>query len=1147
MKRTACLLIYIFMCFSAAVGTVAQSYTGGIRGAVRDARGVIPGAGVFLINEVTNTKRTTNTNAEGEYAFTDVAPGTYTLKTSLNGYKTFESRRLRIGTQQFITLDLILEVGDIRESVTVTNQNPLIENATASVGESLDNATLERLPTAGRNAFFLSVTTAGVVPSGDPQFVRQQDQTNSSLLSLGGGPRRANNYTMDGVSITDLANRAIFIPSIEALDEVKIQVSTYDAEMGRTGGGVFNATAKSGANAWHGSVFLQNRPQWGQGKLFFARSAPKPDTYFYLYGGSLGGPIVRDKTFFWVSSEGYQTKTARSTVLILPTERERSGDFSQSAFTVFDPLTTRPNPSGSGFLRDAFAGNIIPPARINPVAREMLKFLPLPTSGNQRPAVGSLVDRAKQATLKLEHRFNDKLTSTLTYAYYDSEEPPIARFYGGEPGDNPGDPGEAAVLRRVHMVALNNTFLPSNDTVVNVRFGFTRFEDDLETIDFDPASLGFSPGFTRAITYKKFPIIAVAGYGSFFTLGSVGLSDYSRSASASVSKLFGRHTVKAGGEYRLIGMTQFSPPVPSGVFVFTAGFTQGPNPLVGGPASGNSLASFLLGAPVFGSVGVATSNNFFIDYYAGYVQDDFRLTPNVTLNLGLRYEFEQGLRERDNRITVGFDRDRTFPVQVALPDGRTLKGGLIYAGVDGYPTHQGNPSKRKFAPRVGFAWSINPKTVLRAGSGLFWSPNQYPLFNSDAFGTRGFTAATDYVTSTDGGLSPCATCTLTNPFPNGIQQPRGSADGLLTGAGGTIHFVDQFRKSAYVHQYSIDLQRELPGAIAVSVGYLGSSSQRLSVGGTNSGTVNINQLEPRFQSLGAALLDPVPNPFFGNAAFGALAISSTLPRGQLLRPYPQFTNVLAHEVSAGNARYNALVLKAERRLRGGWGLRANYTLSSNKDNVFGESNFFSGNSVTAVNNYDLDAEYAHSLLSAPHRLNIVGTFELPFGEAKRWLSRPGLLRFLFSGWSLTAIGTYQSGFPVAIVQNNNNSGLLGSSQRPNIVPGINPGTTGQTEDRLNNWFNPAAWTEAPPFTFGNAPRTDARVRTPTKKNWDIAVQKTQNLAGEKTLMIRAELINAFDEPNFLGPATSFGRPDFGRITQVGGFPRLVQLMIRFAF
>lgn len=1126
-----------------------QSYQGGLRGAVRDANGVIPGADVILVNEATNAKRSTVTNEVGEYAFTSVLPGTYTVSVAITGYKKFESRGLIIGAQTFITLDLPLQVGTIQESVSVTGQSPIIERSNASVASTLDSETLKALPTAGRNPFFLSVTTPNVVPSGDPQFVRQQDQTNSSLLSLGGGPRRANNYTLEGISITDLRNRATFIPSIEATEEVKVQVSTYDAEMGRTGGGVFNTVGKSGSNVWHGSAVVQNRPSWGQGKFFFARALPKPDNFFWLYGGSAGGPLIRDKTFFWATTENYRTKTSRSTVLFLPTEREVRGDFSASGVTIFDPLTTRPNPASPGqFIRDPFVGNVIPPNMINPVAAAIAQFFPRPSSGNDLPAVAELKDRANQVTFKLDHRVNDAFTLTGMYAWYDSEEPE-SRFYGKNLGDNVADPAEGLLLRTVHVLTLNNVYAPGGNTVYGLRYGYTQFVDDDVPNAFDPATLGFSPNFVAAIPYEKFPSINVQGYGSvnFDTFGDRDPQDttyYSHNLNASVSKLFGSHTFKFGGDYRMIGMKLVARGQPSGNFDFTPGFTRGPNPLVGGTTA-HALASFLLGYPASGDITVGTPSNFFINYYAGYAQDDYRVTPNLTLNFGLRYEFEQGLQEKDNRITVGFDRDRQFPVQVP---GLALRGGLMYAGVDGNPTYQSDPSKTKFAPRAGFAYSLNPRTALRGGYGLFYAPNQYAFPNENRLGTRGFTAVTTYFPSNDGGLTPCATCTLTNPFPNGIEQSVGSSLGLLTGVGGNVHFVDQFRKSASVHQYSADLQRELRGDMSMSVGYLGSRSENLSVGGTNSNTVNINQLEVRHQSLGTALLDPVPNPFFGNAAFGAFSRQPTISRGQLLRPYPQFGDILAHQVSAGKARYNALVLKFNKRFTRGWGANVNYTYSVNKDNLFGEVNYFSNNSnglARALDNYNLDAEYAHSVLDAPHRLNISGVVNLPFGAGRRWLSRPGIVDILLGGWAISAIGSYQSGFPNVVVQDNNNSGLLGSYQRPTVT-GTDPATSGSTEERLNSWFNTAAWSQAAPFTFGNAPRTDTRARTPFKKNWDIAFQKTQPFGG-KTVMVRIELINAFDDPNFLGPETRFGRAAFGRITQVGGFPRTVQVLARFGW
>jgi hypothetical protein len=1129
-----------------------------LRGAVRDATGaVVPNVEMTLTNQQTGTTRTAVTNTEGEYAFANVLPGTYTLTAARTGYKKLESKDIRVGTQEFITLDLQLEVGQTTESVTVTGATPVLENSNPSVASTLDKQALETLPTPARNVFFLSITTPNVVPTGDPQFVRQQDQTNSSLLSLGGGPRRANNYTLDGVSITDLRNRAVFIPSIESVEEVRVQVSTYDAEMGRTGGGVFNTTGRSGSNQWHGSALIQNRPQWGQTNLFFAKraNAPKPDTFYYLYGGSFGGPIIKGRTFFWATTENYKTKTSRNATLTLPTAAELAGDFSQSGVTIYDPLTTRANPSfdptkpesstNFRFIRDPFPGNRIPAGRLNPVAVAVSKFFPKVPSGTSSTA--ELVDRANQATGKGEHRWSNKFTTTGMYAWYDSEEPE-SRFYGKNPGDNPGDPAEGALFRTVHVVAINNILTTSSNTVFNFRYGYTRFVDDDIPIEFDPGSLGFSQTFLGAIPFKKFPRFAISGYGTanFDTFGDRDPQDttyYSHGVSASMSRLAGRHTFKAGGEFRIIGMRLLARGQPSGRFSFDSSFTRGPNPLVGG-ALQHSLASFLLGFPSGGDITVGTPNNFFINYYAGYFHDDWRVSPNLTLNLGLRYEFEQGLQERDDRITVGFSRDKPFPVQVT---GLNLKGGLLYAGVDGAPTHQSDPSKRKFAPRVGFAWSITPKAVLRGGYGIFYAPNQYAFPNENRLGTRGFTAVTTYIASTDGGLTPCATCTLTNPFPSGVEQPVGSRLGLLTGAGGSLHFVDQFRKSAYVHQYSADFQYEMRGGVVLSAGYVGSRSERLSVGGTNSNTVNINQLDPSNLSLGSQLLAQVANPMFGNTAFGALGRQSTVTRGQLLRPFPQFLDIFAHQVSAGFARYHSMVFKFQKRITRGWGANINYTYSRNKDNLFGEVNYFSNNTnglARALNNRDLDAEFAHSLLDAPHRLNISGVYELPFGRNKRWLNQGGIADVLFGGWQVSAIASYQSGFPTLIVQDNNNSGLFGSFQRPNRVAGVDPKTKGSTEDRLNNWFNPAAWTAAAPFTFGNAPRTETQARTPFKQNWDIAFQKNQRLSEKFTLQLRAELINAFDDPNFLGPATRFGRADFGKITQVGGFPRLLQWMAR---
>src|SRR5580765_6075185 len=320
-----------------AASAGAQQFTGGVRGAVRDANGVIPGVAVTITNEGTNISREVTTNDVGQFNFPAVPPGTYTLKSQISGYKTFESKGVVVGTQQFVTMDVAVEVGAISENVTVTGQSPLIDTSTASAGGVLDRQALESLPAPGRNAFLIGITVPTVMPVGDPQFNRQQDQSNASRVSLGGGGIRANNYLLDGVPISELRGRAVLNPTIEAVEEVKIQVHTYDAEMGRTGGGVFNVTAKSGTNAYHGSGFYQTRPVWGVSENFFVEKEGKTkeqsglaDTYYKLYGGGIGGPIWKNRTFFWGATEGYRSNTTRNEQQIWPSLKQRVGDFSTS-------------------------------------------------------------------------------------------------------------------------------------------------------------------------------------------------------------------------------------------------------------------------------------------------------------------------------------------------------------------------------------------------------------------------------------------------------------------------------------------------------------------------------------------------------------------------------------------------------------------------------------------------------------------------------------------------------------------------------------------------------------------------------------------------------------------------------------------------
>jgi hypothetical protein len=1150
-------IMRLFVCAllvaATAMAASAQTFYGGIRGATRDATGVVPGAALTLTNEATAVSLTTVTNDAGEYAFPNTPPGVYSLAARLGGYKTFERRGLIIGTQQTLVVDVALEVGEIAEQITVTGETPTLDRSSASVASLIDRSALENLPSTGRNPFLFSTTIPNVIPLGTPFFTRMQDQNAASLLSIAGAPPRANTYLLDGVPITDLLNRAAMIPSAEALEEVSVQVNTYDASFGRSGGGVFNATHRAGTNRWSGSGLLRNRPDWGLANTYFASQAnlPRPSSHSYLWAGAIGGPIARGRTFVFATTEGYKTREIREAVLTLPTALERSGDFSRSVdasgrpIVIYDPRTTRSNPANPAqSIRDPFPGNIIPAERIDPVARELLRRYPLPDTGRSATRSAAVSDLSNQATIKVDHQVTRRLRTSGTFAWYGSIEPfPLS--YDGLPSD----PNLGEVARDVHVLALNNLFTPGGSTVYELRYGYISFADDYLVPAFDVSQLGFASSYTSALATSQFPTINLTGYSGMGAGFPRQTRFPSHTLNGTLTRLIGSHTVKAGADYRKLGLVTFEPGT-SGNYGFNQGFTQGPNPNAGSTAAGDAIASLLLGLPAAGNVSFGAPFALNAHYYAAFVQDDVRVSPRVTLNLGVRYEYESGLGEANDQFTVGFDRDRPFPIQVP---GLTLRGGLMYAGVDGYPTRQSDPDRAKYGPRVGVSWALGERTVLRGGYGIFWGPHQFQFPSENTLGTRGFSGTATYFASADGGLTPCASCALRDPFPGGVDRPQGSTQGLATGAGGDIHFNDQSRRSPYLHKFSVDVQHELPLAITLRMGYLSSRAERLDVGGTTQSAINVNQIDPAYLSLGPALQQLVPNPFFGNTSFGAFGTQATISRGQLLRPYPQFGNVFAHQVSAGRSRYHSFTLDGQRRMRGGWAAGANYTWSRLDDNLIGELNFFSdrgGGNQLVLDNYDLDAEFGRSLADTPHRLNVTTTIELPFGDGRRWLNEAGVLRALAGGWSATVVGFLQSGFPIRIVQSTNNSNLLGSSQRPNVVPGVDPMAPNAGEYdrscRCVAWLNPAAWSGAAPFTFGDAPRVDPRLRTPGRNNWNLAVQKAERI-GTTTLTLRVEVINLFDNPDLTGPVIGFGLPTFGGIFNSGNVARTVQLMARFGF
>src|SRR5438552_1167254 len=604
LRDTFCFVLF-GMLLAVALNLFGQGFQGGLRGSVGDASGaLLPGVEVVLTNEATSLSRTTVTNDSGEYSFAALEPGSYRLHASLAGFKAIDHTAIRIGTQQFVTLDLKLEVGAVAETVSVTAEVPLIETSNASTGTVLDTLSLQTLPAPGRNACMLAVAVPTVIPSGDTQFNRQQDQTNASLLSLGGGTRRGNNYTLDGVPITDLRNRASANPTIEAIEDVKVQVHTYDAEMGATGGGVFNTTLKSGTNTFRGTGFYQTRPISLLKNNFFSDKAgiAKPESPYYLGGGGFGGPIVKNRTFFWVAGETYHDVQTRNSSEIMPTAAERLGDFSATTntsgarITIYDPLTHLP-----------FPNNIIPANRINPVSAAMLKYLPLPDvdrdNGSTNYLRTSLINNKfeREYTVKVEHKFTDKVSLTGFYLYNATDEP-CANYFGTADQTDPNrfaDPLDYLLIRRPKVVALNNTWVLSDSSVMALRFGMTRFPDNNTlTLNFDPSTLGFSPAFINQITVQKFPQVRIRGYDNEGrTLGAIEPTQInwkSTSANGTFSKFVGTHTFKAGADFRKIGVDTTIPGNGAGSFDFEKDTTSSDGLTTSNPLNGNSFASFLL-------------------------------------------------------------------------------------------------------------------------------------------------------------------------------------------------------------------------------------------------------------------------------------------------------------------------------------------------------------------------------------------------------------------------------------------------------------------------------------------------------------------------------------------------------------------------
>ncbi|HKB13016.1 MAG TPA: TonB-dependent receptor, partial [Vicinamibacterales bacterium] len=802
---------------------------------------------------------------------------------------------------------------------------------------------------------------------------------------------------------------------------------------------------------------------------------------------------------------------------------------------------------------------------------------PMAQNENDQPnaiGTGFLVDQADMLTFKGEHKFTDKSSLSALYIYNRTNEPGTTIMPSDKLFMADQDQWFGPLRRRPHVLVVNSTNVINDSTVLTLRYGFSTWQDSCDKQAFTPGlqSLGFSPTFVNALGPGGSDTFPYIGFNEAENVGGWGgipirwKSPYS--INGALTKLFGSHSVKIGADARRLGVSiqtasegPNGQPALGGYFGFDSRFTSRNG------VGGQEIASLLLGLPFEGSAPANPGNGeWYTRYWGAYVQDDWRVNGKFTLNYGLRLEHEDGLREINNQQTVAFDQSAVNPVDALVPKtgllaGKTLRGGLVYAGVGSANTYQGNPKTIKPAPRVGGTYAIDANTVLRGGYGLFWAPWNY---DTSQHGQIGFARSTSMSQSSAESEVPLST--LDNPFPNGLQQPVGSSLGLLTGVGGNIAFIDQTKGSPRVHQYSADVQRELPGHMAVTVGYIGATGHDIGYGGTNAAAININQIDPAvarqlFPAAGggwdaAALRASVPNPFFGIAQAGELGTRPTVQRGQLLRPFPEFGDILQYETTAGSHRqYNAVSFELNKRTgaESFWGGRLSYTYSKTKDTQFAESNTYTVRTNTPQNNYDLEAEYATSVYDSPHRIVLAPIVNLPGpknkGSAAYWA---------LGGWTASAIVELVSGGPLNAVMSSGasdaNLGLFGGRQRPNLTG--DPNTSGGDADRVASaahpdarFFNANAFANPGAGQYGNSPRTIDSARYQFRKNVDLSVAKDVRFAGNQSGEVRFEILNLTNTAKFgnLPTVNAIDLTSFGRVDVQAGFMRIWQISFRYRF
>lgn len=1148
MKRT--LLVAVVMLNAIMTNVVYAQLTAQISGTIQDSTGaVVPIAEITVINEETGIRWEAKTNQTGIYTVPLLQPGMYRINVKADGFRPVNRTGIVLRVAQTAQLDFTLELGAASESITVNETAPLLDAGSNAIGAVVDPEKVESLPMLGRNSNALMTLVPGV------RATRQTTlnavlESHYQFFSINGSRPNQSQFMLDGGNNTNLTfNGPEYSPQVEEVEQFRIQTSNFSAEYANSGGGVINVVSKSGTNEFHGSLFDYFRNNVLSANDFFSNSSgrARPVLRYNQFGGTVGGPIVKNRTFFFFAYEGLRQKSPTVVTTSVPTDFQKSGDFSKTLasngqlVTIYDPATTRPDPNNPGqYLRSPFADNRIPQGRIDPVSAKIQSYYPAPTSaGNLYTGLnnffftGPSVRETDNFSGRVDHQLN---SSTLLMGRFSRANLSAWQNPATFGATNMASPGYSTKPQH-HPYAIGKmtkTFSPTLFGEFVVSWARWFYQSFGLSNGFDPTQLGFPSYLSTNSISQGFPSIApgeMSSLGSYFN--EYDVSDRYE-GKANMSKVAGRHIMKFGGMYGMGKYTTRLANNSTGAYSFSAAFTQGPNPVVSSTTNGFGYASFLLGAMSGGTHNVTELNgNYTQPYYGIYFQDDFKITPRLTLNLGLRWEYESPRVEADNRVS-NFDFNSTTNV-----NGTTLRGGLMFPGVNGVSSANWNPNRKNFAPRIGFAYNFGDKMVFRGGYGIFYSNSWGNGRNNNALPQNGFVCSTPSATSLDNGLTPYAV--LSNPFPTGFCKATGSSAGLLTTLGQNIFVLDRNANQPYVQTWNFNIQRALPLRIVADIAYSGSRGVHLM------GIQEWDQLAPQYLQLGSQLNSQVPNPYYGIIPQGPLA-TPTITLGQSLRPYPQFQGVSTRNANYGNSTYHAMLLRVERRMSQGLTITAAYTVSKEIDDMIPSVNGFPGESFSGAppqNFYNLRGERALSSWDTPQTLVLSYLYELPFGPGKALLNYKGVVGHIVGGWQINGNTTFQSGFPLQ-VNGGNGSGSFAGTQRPNWN-GVNATLGGPPTDRLSRYFDTSAFSFNAPFTFGNAPRIMPNLRSAGVNNFDISVFKNAQITERFRLQFRAEAFNAFNRVQFGVPNTSINSTAFGVVNSQQNIPRNIQLALRMMF